>query len=305
MDAPPIALSVVIPTRNRLESLRAVLDALAAQAPPAPRFEVIVCDDGSSDGTAAFLAAASGYPFSFRSLRVEGRGAAAARNRAIHEAAAPRVLLMGDDTLPAPDLARRHLEAGRGNSVGVQGRIVWDESSAITPVMRFLAPEGPQFYFRGLADGQRLPYTLQYGANLSAPRDWFFQEPFDERFPAAAFEDTELAYRWRRRGHDVVFCEGAVCRHRHPYSSIEEFLERPFVAGRAARHAVSIHPGMAVRTVLQPFAVGIHHALRHAIRSLAGGRREEDSWDLLCRAAFFRGFLSGSRAPSAGPGPEP
>jgi hypothetical protein len=166
--------------------------------------------------------------------------------------------------------------------------------------MAFLAPAGPQFYFRGLHRGRPVPYTIQYGANLSAPTSWFLEEPFDEGFPAAAFEDTELAFRWRRRGFTVLYRDDAVCNHRHPYSEIEDFLERPFLAGRAARHAVGLHPAMALRTVLQPLAVGGYHWLRHLLRRVGGRAREQDSWDLRCRAAFFRGFLSRGGAKAGG-----
>jgi len=50
------ALSIVIPTFNRLEILPRVLAALESQTLDAAMFEVVVVDDGSSDGTAAFLA---------------------------------------------------------------------------------------------------------------------------------------------------------------------------------------------------------------------------------------------------------
>ena len=120
-----------------------------------------------------------------------------------------------------------------------------------------LAPAGPQFYFKGLAHGAAVPYTQQYSANFSAPTRWFREDPFDEAFPAAAFEDTELAFRWRRRGRPVIYSENAVCRHRHHYGSIEAFLQRQLAAGRASRHADRLHPAMAARTVLQPLAVGL------------------------------------------------
>lgn len=285
-------VTVVIPTRDRLELLRLALDALSVQTVPPSGFEVVVADDGSSDGTPAFLAAPPDYPFVLRPTRLPGLGPAAARNRAIREARAPRVLLIGDDTFPAADLLGQHLAAARGNEVGVQGRIEWDPERPVTPVMRFLAPEGPQFYFKGLAHGEAVPYTQQYSANFSAPTHWFREDPFDEAFPAAAFEDTELAFRWHRRGRPVIYSENAVCRHRHHYGSIEAFLERQLAAGRASRRAIRLHPVMAVRTILQPLALGLLHGARYAVRRLRATASEEEHWDLLCRGAFLRGLFS-------------
>ena len=285
-------LTVVIPTRDRLECLRLALDALAVQTVPPGDFEVVVADDGSADGTSAFLAAPPDYPFALRSVRLAGLGPAAARNRAIGEARAPRVLLIGDDTFPAADLLGEHLAAAGSDEVGVQGRIDWDPEKPVTPVMRFLAPAGPQFYFKGLAHGQPVPYTRQYSANFSAPTRWFREDPFDEAFPAAAFEDTELAFRWHRRGRPVIYSENAVCRHRHHYGSIEAFLEKQRAAGRASRRAIRLHPVMAVRTVLQPLAVGLLHGARYAVARLRASASEEERWDLLCRGAFLRGLFS-------------
>lgn len=298
-------VSVVIPTRNRRELLRILLASLDRQSRLPGPFEAIVADDGSSDGTVEFLESVAGsFRFALRFLRLSGRGPATARNRAIAFAAADRVLLLGDDTFPAADLLASHWEAGRQNAVGVQGRIEWDPEAPVTRVMRFLAPEGPQFYFKGLVSGEPIPYTVVYASNFSAPTRWFREEPFDEQFPAAAFEDTEMAFRWQRRGHTVVYWQGAVCRHRHHYDSIDGYLEKQKSAGRGARRAVRLHPAIAGRTILQPLAAGLVHATRYVGRRLRGTARQEDLWDLLCRAAFLRGVFSrtaGGTGPIARP----
>lgn len=290
MTAPSV--SVVIPTKTRFESLQQALGALARQTHDAALFEVLVGDDGSLDGTAAFLAAPPEYPFSLRSVRLPGLGPAAARNRAIRLARAPRVLLLGDDTFPEPGTLARHLEAAAGREIGVQGRIEWDPTAPITPVMRYLAPEGPQFYFKGLENGQQIPYTAVYASNFSAPTRWFLEDPFDEAFPAAAFEDTELAYRWGRKGRTAIYWESAVSVHRHHYDRIETFLPRQRAAGRAARRAARLHPAMAVETILKPLAVGLLFGARYGLHRLGGGASETEIWDLKCRAAFFRGLLT-------------
>ena len=49
-------LSVVIATFNRANDLRRCLDAIAAQTASSERFEVVVVDDGSIDGTPQMLA---------------------------------------------------------------------------------------------------------------------------------------------------------------------------------------------------------------------------------------------------------
>ena len=296
MSAP--LLTVVIPTKNRSHILPLTLQALEAQTGLDGPFEVIIADDGSTDGTPELLEGRHRFRFALRSIRLTPGGPGRARNRAIALAQAARILLLGDDTPPRTDALARHVEAAAGREIGVQGRIEWEPGAPITPVMRFLAPEGPQFYFKGLRHGEPIPYTACYASNYSAPTRWFLEDPFDEELSAAAFEDTELAYRWHLRGRTILYWESAVCRHRHLYESIEPFLSRQGRAGSAARHAVRKHPGMTGRTVIQPLLAGVLVAGRYAIRRLAGKRPEADLWDLKARAAFFRGFFG--RGPGHG-----
>jgi len=282
-------LSVVIPTRDRRRVLAETLAALEAQCSLPGPFEVIVAVDGSSDDTEEWLAATRFGGFGLEVLALEAGGPARARNRGVECANAPRVLLLGDDTVPEPDTLAVHLEAARGRDVAVQGRIDWDPSRPVTEVMEYLAPEGPQFFFKGLEDGVEIPYSAVLGSNLSAPVEWFRDESFDERFTEACFEDTEMAWRWRRRGWTTVFSERARCLHRHRYDAIEPFLDRQRRAGQWARKAVATHPGMLPRVALQPIAFSVVSALRLAVR-----RRQRDRWDLQCRLAFAKGFLFGT-----------
>jgi glycosyltransferase involved in cell wall biosynthesis len=289
---PPLRISVVIPTRNRRRILARTLDALAAQIGVDGEFEVLVVDDGSSDGTAAVLEAESRRGrLRLRAIFQEHGGPARARNRALALAQAPRALLLGDDMAPTPDLIARHLDASGDG--GVQGFIDWHPDIPRSAVMEFLAPAGPQFYFKGLRVDRPIPWTAVLGANFSAPTRWFREDPFDENFRDAAFEDTELAYRWALKGRESIFRPAAVCFHDHAYATIDPFLRRQRAAGRSVRLAVRKHPRMFARTVLQPAAVGVLFAARHAARTILQRPRQQDSWDLRTRYAFLRGFFEG------------
>ena len=100
-------LSVIIPSRNDLASLpRAVSSALAL---PLDRFEVIVIDDGSTDGTWEWLAAeAARDPRIVPVRRRADHGVSAARNAGIALARAPLVgFLDADDVWLAGRIAER------------------------------------------------------------------------------------------------------------------------------------------------------------------------------------------------------
>ncbi|MEM6797516.1 MAG: glycosyltransferase [Acidobacteriota bacterium] len=294
---PPPDISVVIPTRDREDRLRETLRATLAQrdAGGEPvRLEILVIDDGSSADLSPILEPFAADPHG-RRVHLETQpaaGPAAARNRGVALARAERVLFLGDDTRPAAGAIEAHLEAARrrleetGRECGVQGRIEWDPEREITELMRFLAPAGPQFYFRGLREDRPIPFTAVLGSNFSAPRAWLEAEPFDERFPHAAVEDTEMAWRWRRLGWESIFRGSALCFHHHLYDRLEPFLERQRRAGSSARYAVRRHPRLLWPLVLQPTLFG---AVVKA-RAWAGRGRPHDRWDLACRRAFWRGF---------------
>jgi GT2 family glycosyltransferase len=282
-------LSIVIPTRDRMETLRGTLEDLVAvledrpvegTGVELPRVEVIVVDDGSS---APLLRDDLPDGLDLTIQRQAARGPAAARNLGISLARAPRILLLGDDTPLRPGALDIHLDPAR-QELGIQGRIDWDPELPITDLMHFLAPNGPQFYFAGLTEGAEVPYWSVLGSNLSAPTHWFREEPFDEGFRFASFEDTELAFRWRRRQWPVYFSLRAGAWHRHHYEEFAPFLRRQRRAGASARRAVGLHPHMLWKVVLAP-------AIVTALRSLRRPRTQEQRWDLDCRRAFFAGWL--------------
>ncbi|MCA1580423.1 MAG: glycosyltransferase family 2 protein [Acidobacteria bacterium] len=293
LTGPPAGplLSIVMPTRDRCPILEKTLQRIEGSDEfSAAELEIVVVDDGSRDGTASFLSKARSR-FPLRVARSEGEGPAAARNRGVRMATGSRILLLGDDTPPRAGTLREHASPPAPD-VGIQGLIEWDPEVPVSGVMSFLAPEGPQFYFKGLRHGLRIPFTAVLASNLSAPASWFREDPFDERFRDAAFEDTELAFRWRRKKRAVLYSETAVCWHTHVYTTLEPFLARQRRAGRAVRYAVRRHPALFFRAVAQPLAVGAVFALRHAALRALRRASERSSWDLRVRGAFLRGLLS-------------
>ena len=92
-----MSVSVIIPAYNRATLLPFTLDAVLAQV-PAPD-EVIVVDDGSTDGTAAVVAR---YANTVRCLAIENSGDLVARNTGLRAARADRVAFCDSDDLWRP-----------------------------------------------------------------------------------------------------------------------------------------------------------------------------------------------------------
>ena len=100
MTSPP-AISVVIPAYNQPESLRAALDALAAQTLPKSQFEVIVVDDGSPTTLADVCAAAQGK-LNLQYVRVENGGPGRARDIGAARSRGEYVAFTDHDCRPVP-----------------------------------------------------------------------------------------------------------------------------------------------------------------------------------------------------------
>jgi glycosyltransferase involved in cell wall biosynthesis len=107
-------VSVVIPAFNAARHLAAALQSALAQTTGEP--ELIVVDDGSSDGTAQVAAA---FGPKVRLLRQENRGVAAARNRGLEAASGRWVALLDADDLWLPAKLERQLAALHGRSGSV------------------------------------------------------------------------------------------------------------------------------------------------------------------------------------------
>ena len=104
-------VSVVIPTRNEADDVRATLDALLALEGGAREIVVV---DASDDGTPAVVA---GYPPPVRLVRQSrGRGRAAARNEGILAARGEIVVVLNADVRLPSDFLARILRALRGGA---------------------------------------------------------------------------------------------------------------------------------------------------------------------------------------------
>src|SRR5439155_11754789 len=117
---------VVVATRNRAERLRLLLDSLRSQSLPRSAFEVVVVDDGSTDGTPGVLgeeAARGELPL--RVIRQDrSAGVAGARNAGWRAGGGRLVAFVDDDCVADPGWLAAGLAAARDSDglALVQGR---------------------------------------------------------------------------------------------------------------------------------------------------------------------------------------
>jgi glycosyltransferase involved in cell wall biosynthesis len=295
------SLSVVIPTKNRAAALARTLDALQTQQTRGATVEAVVIDNGSNDGTVAQVERrAGGSSIPIRLLEQPDGGPAAARNAGVEGSSGEVLLFLGDDTEPADEgLLQAHLDlhAARPEpTYGVLGRITWTPRQPVTPFMRWLENGGPQFHYCELDPGPVDAASYFYSSHTSIKRSLFEQVGgFDERFPTAAVEDTELGVRLADAGLELDYHPELLVLHDHP-TTPEQSLRRSVAVGRSAALYNRLrpdrpHPGVqapagfawsAVRTAEPVLAALARLPLPAALRKRI--------WLAMTRAGYARGY---------------
>jgi GT2 family glycosyltransferase len=298
------SLSVVIPTKNRLGALTRTLAALEAQQVDGTSVEAIVIDNGSSDDTVEQVRnRATGAAIPIRLLEQPNGGPAAARNRGVEVASGEIVLFLGDDTEPdGPNLLRAHFElhaARPDEAYGVLGRITWNPRNPVTPFMHWLENGGPQFHYSELTAGPVDASNYFYSSHVSIKRSLFERVGgFDERFPAAAVEDTELGVRLAEAGLELDYHPDLLVLHDHPTTPAQS-LHRSVTVGRSAALYNRLRPDRPHPAVQAPHgpAWSVIRAVEPLLAAtsrlpLPRGPRER-VWLAMTRAGYARGYRLG------------
>jgi glycosyltransferase involved in cell wall biosynthesis len=250
--------SVVIPTFNRLDKLQKVIKAIRSQIRPADTdLEVVVVDDGSSDGTPEWLESQIENP-GFRAIHQPNSGPARARNQGVKAASGDLILFLGDDTEPQPGWLAAHLEEhrefGEPGPLAVLGYTSFSPETE-SPFQRFINEYGAQFGYLLIEDPRAVPFNFFYTSNISLPRSEIVRlGGFREDFPAAAWEDIEFAYRAVGEGLKIFYQPRARALHRHCIRP-RTFCGRQRTSGQSAAIFARIHPE------LEDF-LGLRHSRR-------------------------------------------
>ena len=268
-------LSVVIPTHQKRDLLDRTLVALIRQETGPDRdWEIVVVDDGSTDGTAELLAAAAsrgGPP-----LRVvtpeRNVGRARARNLGARAAVGRWLLFLDDDIVAPPGLLAAHLDLLEEHpGCGTIGWAVTDDTVRDAPHFHYLDT-------RGVAQLPAGPAPARYFVtqNAAVPREAFLAVGgFDEDFAAYGFEDMEVAFRLEdQAGVRFRVLPAPVPAHVH-HHTLDEYLAKKIECGRASLGQLArIHPGRMpeMRLVVVLPAPGADGGVLGAcIRSVADG----------------------------------
>lgn len=292
-------LSVVIPTYNRAEWLKRVIESLLNQT--YQDFEIIVVDDGSVDGTESLIRdVMKNAPRELVYIRQENQGPATARNAGIKHAKGELILFIDDDVLPAPNLLEEHISGHQqhhGENIAIVGSVVCAPEVRVSPFMRWLINEGPWFWHSREENGARLDYRCLCTANVSLNRRLMLKKGmFDESF-RPFFEDIELGYRFEQQNVQIILNKNAIGYHLRE-ETFQKWCDRVILSGQSAAVFYTKWPAAAtslprstlnVRTVLGGI---VKHAIpRSIIPILKPMICWLDSHDYAAPSFFYRVIL--------------
>lgn len=241
-------VSVVIPTHDRASSLQELLAALAGQTMPKDRFEVIVVDDCSTDGTADILRTAEAHgaiPLRWLQTPSNSRGPARPRNLGWQAACAPIVAFIDDDCTPSADwLEEGVAQMTAQPEVGVmQARTDLPEGTDVRQLDRWVIwrqVTGPTAWFEG---------TNIFYAKDALERVGGFDESLE-----IWGEDSDLGWKVVEAGWQRGFADRAVVVHALADRGWKAAVRSGWRDGQLVDVA-GRHPAMRAQGFWRPWAI--------------------------------------------------
>ncbi len=267
--------SIIIPTYNRRAILAKCLGALERQEPGSyGSYEVVVVDDGSTDGTVEWLRAMPLQVPRFQLLTQNHQGPAAARNLGVTHAAGSVIVFIDSDLVVVEHFLATHARVLQQH--GVTGDPQNPNEAKVFTYGRVINTHN----FEDPASETFKPtdFSAAFFAtgNVAIARHWLEQAaesergPFDERFQLYGWEDLELGVRLKQVGLKLVKAPEAAGYHWHPPFSREQLptlIERERQRGRMGILFFQKHPTWQVRLMIQLTPL---HQILWGILSLGG-----------------------------------
>jgi glycosyltransferase involved in cell wall biosynthesis len=264
--------SIVIPTYNRLPILQKCLQAMEAQNFTQP-YEIVVVDDGSTDGTVEFLQSHAGEFPHVRLFLQNHEGAAIARNTGIDLAKGDTIVFIDSDLVVTPVFLSEHAKALEKASKSGERAFTY---GLVINTSNFDNPTSEKIKIQDIST------AFFATGNVAISKHWLIEAgKFDTSFRQYGWEDLELGVRLKKLGLKLIKCPEAIGYHWHPAFTIEQLPRLVDVEAQRGRMGVVFyqkHPTWQVRLMIQMTWL---HVMLWGVLSLGGLLNERSLRPLL------------------------
>ncbi len=213
--------SVIVPTYNRLESLKKTIESILKQE--YPDFETIIVNDGSIDGTDAYLSQLAAEK-KIKYIKQSNGGPANARNAGIKNASGDTAAFTDDDCVLAPDWLRKLSAGFERTGARVVGGIVTNR--ATHDFYADLSQEMTTHFVRTLAQLHR-PTAFLTSNNIAYDMQTLRRAGgFDERFRHTGGEERALNSRIIDEGGISLLLDDLNVDHYHQFTAGSFFRQQ-------------------------------------------------------------------------------
>lgn len=271
-------ISVVIPTYNRKPILEKCLRALETQQLTDNKvgsYEIVLVDDGSSDGTLDWLETHRDEFPHVKSFAQNHYGPAAARNLGVKEAKGEIIIFIDSDLVVTDRFLQSHADAlSEGEKKLGSDRLF--TYGAVINTCNFANPTSEPYKITD--------FSAAYFAtgNVAIARKWLEEAGlFDTGFQLYGWEDLELGVRLKKLELKLIKCPDAVGYHWHPPFNLDQIpnlIDKEIQRGRMGVIFYQKHPTWEVRMMIQMTWL---HRLLWGILSLGGRLNERTMKPLL------------------------
>ena len=200
--------SVIIPTYNGKNLLRSCLNSIFNQDYSKSEYEVIVIDDGSTDGTNLLIPDLKKKHFNLRYFKIHHKGQNAARNFGLRKARGEFIAFTDDDCLVEPYwLKKIEYAFSTSHADGIGGAI-------LNPTNKYIAWSQYLLNFSSwFPKGKRKYVTDIPTANLAFRKTSILSHFFPEYIGKWGYGDSLFNYSLRKKDKKILFCPHIRIKH--------------------------------------------------------------------------------------------